>query len=50
MAMIALLLLLLILFLVFGGIGLFVAKWVLILSLIALVIGLATGGGYYRRL
>ncbi|HZQ34892.1 MAG TPA: hypothetical protein VFD32_03090 [Dehalococcoidia bacterium] len=48
--MLALLVLLILLFLVFGGLGLFVAKWLLIICLIALVAALITGGGYYRRL
>src|SRR5689334_13951956 len=48
--MLALLVLLILLFLIFGGLGLFVAKWLLIICLIALVLALVTGGGYYRRL
>src|SRR5579859_1731699 len=48
-AMLALLILLILLFLIFGGLGLFVAKWLLIICLVALVLALFTGGGYYRR-
>jgi hypothetical protein len=47
--MLALLLILLLLVLLFGGLGIWVAKWFLIICLIALVVGLVTGGGYYRR-
>ncbi len=47
--MIALLLLLLLLVLVFGGLGIFVAKWFFILLAVALVISLLTGGSFLRR-
>jgi hypothetical protein len=47
--MLALLLILLLLVLLFGGLGLWVAKWFLILCLVFLVIGLVAGGGFYSR-
>lgn len=46
--MIALLLLLLLMILVFGGLGIFVAKWFFILLAVALVASLLTGGTFFR--
>jgi len=46
--MLAALLILLLLVLLFGGLGIFVAKWFFILLAIALVLSLVTGGGWYR--
>jgi hypothetical protein len=44
--MLALLLLLVLLVLLFGGLGLFVAKWFLILLAIAVLASILTGGLY----
>jgi hypothetical protein len=46
--MIALLLLLLLLVVLFGGLGIFVAKWFLIGLVLALLISLFTGGVWFR--
>jgi|GEM_PF-2266739 len=46
--MVALIILLILLFLVFGGLGLFVAKWLLIICLIALLLSILSGGYYLR--
>lgn len=46
--MIALIILLILLFLVFGGLGLFVAKWLLIIALIVLLVSILSGGYYLR--
>lgn len=45
--MLGLLLLFIVLILLFGGLGIFVAKWFLILLLVMLLFG-ALGGGYGR--
>ena len=47
--MVALLLLLLLMILVFGGLGIFVAKWFFILLAVALLASLVTGGSFLRR-
>lgn len=47
--MIAVLLLLILMILLFGGLGLFVAKWFFILLAMALVVSVITGGAYVRR-
>ena len=47
--MVALLLLLLLMILVFGGLGIFVAKWFFIFLAVALLVSLLTGGSYLRR-
>jgi hypothetical protein len=48
--MVALLLVLLLLILLFGGLGVFVAKVFLLGLLLALLVGLVAGfGGYHRR-
>ncbi|MGB2695616.1 MAG: hypothetical protein WBD55_10590 [Dehalococcoidia bacterium] len=47
--MIAVLLVLILMILLFGGLGLFVAKWFFILLALALVMSVLTGGVYVRR-
>jgi hypothetical protein len=47
--MLALLLILLLLVLLFGGLGVFVAKVFLFVALVALAVSLLSGGVYFRR-
>lgn len=47
--MLAALLILLLLILLFGGLGIFVAKLFFIGLLVVLLLGLATGGMFWRR-
>lgn len=47
--MVPLLLILLLLVLLFGGLGVFVAKVFLFAALVALVLSLVSGGAYFRR-
>jgi hypothetical protein len=47
--MLALLLVLLLLVLLFGGLGVFVAKAFLFVALVALAVSLVSGGVFFRR-